>query len=181
MHKMTDTDWAYLAGFMDADGCISLTQTPRREIRFQIVFSQANKSVLDYWQIKTGFGRVSPMASPPGVWQWQIGKPECDDFLEGVFPHLLLKKEEASIAMRYRATFDKRYRYTKVTAGILSERMACVQAMREKKGGRHVLPPDFCLKPNDLGYHKSSAVEASGVSKPTAIQLAFSHLLSDSD
>lgn len=178
MSDMSDVDWAYLAGFIDADGCISLTQTPiTGTVRFQITVSQANKSILDYWQVKTQYGRVTPMSSPPGMWQWQIGKPECDGFLKGIYPYLLLKKEEAAIAIRYRATFDKNSRYSRVTTATMWERVACVQAMKEKKDGRSVPLPVNHSKLNDLECRKSIKNDIGDVSKPTAIQMSFSRIL----
>lgn len=167
MREMSDTEWAYLAGFIDADGCISLTQNKRGEFRFQIVVSQSNKSILDYWQAKTGVGGVSIASGTLGAWQWQIGKPECDEFLRALYPYLLLKKDEAAIAMRFRETFDKQGRYTKPSARIIRERMACVQAMRERKDGRRA---------PQIGYNWPNVGDAMDVNKPAVTQLPLLHI-----
>lgn len=167
MHEMSNTEWAYLAGFIDADGCISLTQSPRGEFRLQIVVAQSNKSILDYWQSKTGIGSVLTNTATTGAWQWHIGKPECDGFLGKLYPYLLLKKDEAAIAMRFRETFDKQRRYTKPTARIIGERSACVRAMKEKKDGRRA--------PND-GYRWDTVGNNETINKPAVTQLELLHL-----
>ena len=60
---LTETEKAYLAGFLDADGCINVSchtapgsATPTHYLQVTIV--QANRPFLQRWCEMTGWGRV---------------------------------------------------------------------------------------------------------------------------
>lgn len=53
-------DKAYLAGLIDADGCIAITMSGRHH-SLRVHITSVDKEFLDYWCRKVGLGKVYPM------------------------------------------------------------------------------------------------------------------------
>ena len=110
---LTETEKAYLAGFLDADGCINVSchtapgsATPTHYLQVTIV--QANRPFLQRWCEMTGWGRVYKV--PPNeltkkqVYQWIINGKKAEVFLSLILPYLDIKTEDARIALMFRKT-----------------------------------------------------------------------------
>lgn len=116
---MTETERAYLAGFLDGDGCIHISRTENKKgsatpfHRLVVVLAQANGAFLHKWQEKTGLGRVNLCARAgtdtgrnhtKDFYQWQISSAEAETILRWILPYLDIKKGQAEVALRYRKT-----------------------------------------------------------------------------
>jgi len=102
----TETEWAYWAGFLDADGCICLTGTKGKIPVIAIVLTQGNPHILElgYGKLKIGhIYKVSPSRSNRGggiTFDWRISQPkDARFFLCGIEPYLQIKKDQAQIAI----------------------------------------------------------------------------------
>lgn len=99
---MRTRDLAYLAGFIDGEGCIEFGHGGK-SVRVSV--SQAYPEVLD-WLVDLGWGRLFPgeVVYESGVkrrFRWKVqAKGEVQQFLEEIEPHLKLKKSQAQLALQ---------------------------------------------------------------------------------
>jgi len=116
MNELTETEWAYLAGFIDGDGCITInvggtkgSVTPSH--RLLLLITQANKEYLEKWCARVGLGRVyaihsgeSPIQGTKQCYNWQMSGRQAEAVLRKVLPYLDIKREQAEIAIKFRTT-----------------------------------------------------------------------------
>jgi hypothetical protein len=117
MNKLTA---AYVAGYLDGEGCFSIWYKKRESIRkkgriFECVIRVGctDKPIIDWLQ--SSFGGSTSTMSKPGVgfhrsqaWQWALrSKPVMRDFIKHVLPYLRVKKREAQIMLEYLDTFKE--------------------------------------------------------------------------
>lgn len=114
---MRETEIAYLAGFFDGEGCIQInkvgTELAKRynkNGRYYLMVSvnQVNPAPLEILQ-KSYNGTIGPHAEKTSTkrktWVWRVQGKHADKFLEDILPYLLVKKEEALVALQFRETF----------------------------------------------------------------------------
>jgi hypothetical protein len=101
--ELPDTEWAYLAGFIDADGCISANTREKWSNYYpRVSISQVEGDYLA--QLKQWFGGALRYRIPSGVgsrmiWNLQIPSGGSRIVLQGVLPYLRYKKPQAEIAL----------------------------------------------------------------------------------
>ena len=87
----TKTDLAYIAAFIDADGCICLTKTGVALINA----SNKDREVLKWMQKITGVGGVN-LHGGRGMHAWNVRRTrEVQDLLQAIFPYLRVKRSNA--------------------------------------------------------------------------------------
>jgi hypothetical protein len=102
MSRATDIAWA--AGFIDGEGCLSLTKTYRagerdhlRQPRVQV--TQVNRKPID--RLQELFGgkvyddRARKTSSGNQIYVWEESGKALIPVLNEIIPHLVLKKQEA--------------------------------------------------------------------------------------
>ena len=105
---------AYLAGFFDGEGCIYINKwwDKRRdcyEYSFNITVSNTNPTPLQLLREIFG-GNISAVhrkhmrANWRKAWEWICKSKMAETFLENMLPHLILKRDEAKLALEYRRT-----------------------------------------------------------------------------
>ena len=112
---MSSEDLAYIAGFLDGDGCV-MAQLVRRkdyiygyQIRTSIVFYQKsqNQRILQWLQSRLHFGYIRQRKD--GMAEYTIvGLKEVETVLKTLLPHLRLKKELAESVIRLIEAHPKR-------------------------------------------------------------------------
>lgn len=145
MNQLTDTERAYLAGFIDGEGCIFisrwLTKTrPVPQFALNVVVAQNNEAYLRAWAAKTGAGRVyvrrttrmnkhanerllTGADSYKACFQWRVLDREAGALLAAIYDYMILKKDEAAIAQRFLATRAVHGgRYSQVPSSVIAER-----------------------------------------------------------
>ena len=110
MEDLTNDEWAYLAGFFDGDGCVSIAKsqtTISPTYALTVIFTQADGPFLEYWQRRTGLGNVYERSlksnrSPrhPGF-QWRMSHKDSIKFLKKIFGHVALKKDQVQLALEF--------------------------------------------------------------------------------
>lgn len=101
MNQPTDTDWAYLAGFVDGEGCISVSKGTRQWYP-KLGISQNDQVVLLELYELFGVGRFKIWQPKEGKARarWNIYRAEhLRWILNGVLPYLRLKKSQAEVAL----------------------------------------------------------------------------------
>jgi len=101
--------WAYLAGVIDSDGAIMIThQTVGHRGRLLVAITNIHKEYLEELKAFTKTGWLAHH-SPNGyqeIYRLNWDNKQAEDILRKVAPHLVLKKPQADIALKYRKTFD---------------------------------------------------------------------------
>lgn len=107
---MKKTDLAYMAGFFDGEGWITISE---KDLRCGV--AQANEWIINLFKFRFG-GRIYTR-DPKNhkghlgkrfIWDWRIDSRQAALFLEAIKPYLILKLAEAQIAIEYQA--NKTYR-----------------------------------------------------------------------
>ena len=106
MEDSSEVDDAYMAGFFDGEGCVTISR-PRSRKNYQLEVNVGNTSrdVLEWVQRNYG-GRLHDMqGSRPARYKpysvWQVSGVEATDFLRQVLPFLKVKREEAELAVKF--------------------------------------------------------------------------------
>ena len=103
---MKPEEWAYIAGFLDGDGCIMLQLVNRKgyrlgyQIRASVVFyqKQLNRPFLEWLKEKIGCGYVRDRND--GMSEYTIvGSKPVTAILENLLPHLRIKRKQAVLAL----------------------------------------------------------------------------------
>lgn len=109
--QMSPTEAAYLAGFIDGEGTITLTRTKRHEnragFRYQPALSiaQSRRSALRRIVRLCGNGRLIPHRTPDGPHQKQgyrvqFTPGQIRHVLPQVLPYLIVKRAQATLMLR---------------------------------------------------------------------------------
>lgn len=104
--------WPYVAGILDGEGTIALCNyhqkdRPSEYTRLEIRINNTDFRLIK-WLMHNFGGRFQSQANNRGfkntktLYSWYLsGKANKEKFLLGVLPHLLLKKEQAQIALNF--------------------------------------------------------------------------------
>ena len=144
---LTETEKAYLAGFLDADGCINISchvipgsATPSHFL--QVTIAQANGPFLDKWCSKVGLGKVyrlrtnNPQATKK-MYQWIMQNRQAETFLKWILDYLDIKLDDADIALMFRTTLHNRKGGRITPPGIIRLRkqyQAMLQQVKRDRG-----------------------------------------------
>jgi hypothetical protein len=93
--------WAYIAGIVDGEGCITKHNTQNSVHGYMLAVAQKDVRLLDWLTNTLGVGRrATRQASGVSVWN-VTGQRAVHDTLVGIRPYLIVKGEQADIAIAY--------------------------------------------------------------------------------
>jgi len=107
MEILTEIDKAYIAGFFDGEGCISISKYQGKNNRtpvysLQVVIVQKGIDTLAALYNLTKIGTIhSRDKYHPDTYEWHIPRLDAVDFLTAILPYLRNKKMEAEVAIEY--------------------------------------------------------------------------------
>lgn len=97
---MKDTEWAYLAGIIDGEGCITSYRNTSGSYYIRIRVAQRNPAIIN-WLMTTVGGRSwashKRCFDKPG-YTWGIECGKARPVIKGIYPYLTLKKKQAEVA-----------------------------------------------------------------------------------
>jgi hypothetical protein len=108
---LSELDIAYLAGLFDGEGCIMIRPCKGKKYKRGIVYQgklsirMVEREALLYFRNKTKVGgfrtdvetdRLRPITT------WELGPAAAEELLKILLPHLRVKKEQASMYLKYR-------------------------------------------------------------------------------
>jgi hypothetical protein len=113
---MKDRNWSYLAGLFDGEGCISICE--RKDAKgdnafiFCIQITNTNTDLMKW--LVSHFGGVyysqdgkSRKANWKPSYRWRVkGRKNEEEFLLGVLPYLVVKREQALLALEFVRLFQ---------------------------------------------------------------------------
>ena len=159
---ITEPERAYLAGFFDGEGCISIiedgsgnnTQSPKLALTINV--ASCDKHILDLWASKTGIGSVYVGTKARGNvrtgYQWCASSKGAVELLWLIYPYLNIKKEQADVAFKFQETMGGHSGSLKNTRGgqrvpddVIQQRYLYKDELTRLKGntkyGRPRIPP----------------------------------------
>jgi hypothetical protein len=129
-------DLARLAAFIDGEGSIVLGSQPRpmRDLRLQLCNTDPR---LITWAKEIFGGTVTSeersrvVANTRNIFRWHITGRKAEMLLKAVYPYLILKKEQAEVAIAYRLTVGSVGK--RVSDEVKAERKALTEKLTDLK------------------------------------------------
>jgi hypothetical protein len=123
---LTKTALAYIAGIIDGEGSIFITNHTGRSTRLFVAVSNTKFELLDYLRNCFG-GSIVTSKRASGLnqkqcWQWQAKDRIAERALKSVFPFLRLKKEQAELALKFRSLINSKQGSKRLTEDELQAR-----------------------------------------------------------
>ena len=112
LESISETELAYIAGFFDGEGTVGVYARKARARNksywsLYIIISQVNPIPLIKIRDLFGGGIYSaPQKTPTGeeaklIWKWTISDRKAEYFLRNIIDYLIVKKEEATLALAF--------------------------------------------------------------------------------
>jgi hypothetical protein len=152
MKKITQLEWAYLAGILDGEGTISIF-TSRNSTKGRkypcycprVSISNCDERIM-IWLEKTIGGRARPVKRKRETnsrkWRqsyiWELSRKQAVPILKNILPYLIIKRAQAALFLRFRETGQ--HRGSKLSLGIVHARQRIIDEMQflNRKGPRIV-------------------------------------------
>jgi len=111
---------AYAAGIIDGEGCVHIRRCKKHNsfwphIYDLHIFVSSSDQLLTHW-LHEQFGGHTCKCKPPPCghypkYQWCIQANQANQFLQNILPYLLLKKEQAELAIKFQTEKKLRRKY----------------------------------------------------------------------
>lgn len=113
MRRLSELQKSYLAGFIDGEGCITISKKKDHSgMRFGYCFrphvnvANSNEASLNRLVQWTGLGNVSHSSQShrknrKDKFQWQLWSQQARQVIEAVLPFLYIKKQQAVILLKF--------------------------------------------------------------------------------
>ena len=132
MNKATNTEIAYLAGFIDGEGCFKINKTQGASLEI----TQCNLEILQKLKSTFKIGRVRKCIRQKPIhkqrWIWAIsGKNDLEPLLTELLPYLIIKREQARLLLEYLRTFSRYKGYGHLPLYIKNKRIELYRKVRK--------------------------------------------------
>ena len=139
MIEPTEEDWVYMAGFLDGEGCFTVTNP--RSCTAHIMVYNTYKPVIEWCYEKFG-GRLLRPRLPRKenhrtVYGWQITGKDAVIFIEKIAPYLKEKMRQAAIILAIENTKNQKRLGRKVHPNFMDERVRLIQTLKDMKHESH--------------------------------------------
>jgi hypothetical protein len=136
------TTLAYMAGFFDGEGCISLIPRTSRGNRYrvQISISNTNEWIIQWFRFNFGGSvafedRREENPNWKDTWRWTITSGrQALRFLQAISPYLILKKPQAELAISFQGRHSQIGKRVSSTAALLDEAERILMSQYNKRG-----------------------------------------------
>ena len=121
---MTEFDKAYVAGFFDGEGYISIE---KKQLNLRVGIANTNKDIMEWIHINFG-GQMQKVNAEKykhkPCYLWRASSKQAENFLKYIYPFLKVKKLRAEIAFKLRETFNyENFNNQKISPGIIQQRL----------------------------------------------------------
>lgn len=139
---MKKTDYAYMAGIFDGEGCIRIRRSHGIYLSLSIILVSTDRWLCEYFAF--AFGGISHRRSPQKAWPkaktqygWICPTSYATDFLETLLPYLKLKRAEAELGILFQSEKYPLYSGQRLTDDQRVIQEAQYILMRKLKRGSH--------------------------------------------
>jgi hypothetical protein len=115
MNELTEVQKAYIAGFFDGEGCISISKyqgknniTPAYTLKV-VIGQKGDQPLFEFMEI-TGLGKIhkhKKQSCSGDFYQWHLCPADAKELLMAMLPYLRNKKREAQIAVEFVQKFNR--------------------------------------------------------------------------
>ncbi len=137
MLNITDVEAAYIAGFIDGDGCISVGHSAykgkaRGQFVVAVIVDNVDPRPVRWIQGKVGgcVWTLKERGNKRAHTRWQIVGTACEELIRRLLPYFINKQEKAHIALEMRASI-KASRHRPVATEELERRYRLIAAAKE--------------------------------------------------
>ena len=141
LNYVADVDWARLAAFIDGEGTISINESgkPRKahwtpRISLQVMVTGTSVALMNWLQSTFGGTVYSVKANGFGkrpIWRWQLNEKQAESILSRCRSFIIIKKEQANVALEFRALKSLGVRGKVVDQAIVEKRKQYASKIRE--------------------------------------------------
>jgi hypothetical protein len=138
-------DLQYAAGFFDGDGCIQLEEKSNQKNTFvvNVRITNTNREVLDWFKARfNGHIGIQPpnrnVKTNKKCWYWKCESRIANTFLKTVIPFLVLKREQAQIAIDFQSRVKRGA--NRLTHEEIEIRRGMSTKICELKDTQHLIP-----------------------------------------
>lgn len=134
---MRNLSLAYIAGFVDGEGCISLgSRNKNNSTRVTIEIAQNKREVLDWIVSELGFGRVYTKKYKHGnTYCLSIFAKEGRIFIPLIFPYLIVKSKQAALLLKFYSIIDNKTYKSKEREILINSCIKNFRELNKRKGG----------------------------------------------
>ncbi len=104
---LSDVDAAYLAAFVDGEGCIFIDKEPKAH-RLRVSIGNTFPGIMDWVYFVVGHGSISKKKKREShhkdMWVWSLSGRRAINFLYQIYPYLRIKKLQAEVAFEFGET-----------------------------------------------------------------------------
>lgn len=143
--NVSEINWARLATWIDGEGCIRLQSSGGRRLHcymaLHVIIGQKDARLISW--LKANFGGNAwfrPKARYP-IWYWRTRGTDTAEILRRCLPYLIVKREQAELALEYRSTLTKGR--SKITVELAAQRTGLIMRLNALKK----LPAQTTLEP----------------------------------
>jgi hypothetical protein len=103
---LNENEIAYAAGLFDGEGCILICRNSAGSYWLQTRVTNTNRDILEWMKHRFG-GGIGTQGAAKGhkrvkpCWYWIASGNGAAAFLVHVFPHLIIKRAQARVAMQF--------------------------------------------------------------------------------
>lgn len=140
---LSELDLGYLAALIDTQGTLYISEefkkhSPNPQHTLTVVVTLTDLQVLAFWRSKTGLGSLQRSMNRKNgtTWHWRINAHAAEALLKLVHGHLMIKREQARIALEFRGTYVKRNPQELLDEATIGLRRAFRQAMLDMNHAR---------------------------------------------
>ncbi len=145
VHKLSDVEKAYIAGFIDGEGCIHISSSREGTFCLCLTASQTTENVM-YWiqeRLEGNVGYIEPEQVGRkkngelcrGKWTWSIYGESAMEVLKSLLPHLKVKEYEAETAIAFQKRYGFRRRHSLDDLAFFSK---CRESLQEQHQWNYV-------------------------------------------
>jgi len=148
---MNDLDYAYVAGFFDGEGSVSIVKSDRSKFRpnpspmwgLRITISNQHLPILQWMHKEFNGALFTQTSGKSGVYRLILQTKQAENFLQKIQPWIRVKKGQVELALTFqeiRASRFSRYRLTEEEITLYDTIMLAMQTLN------HKLSQDFLEK-----------------------------------
>lgn len=125
-------DYRYLAGIIDGEGCINISNSKNEIFHLRIMVKNTSKDLIFWLKEKFDGGIYFDKRRNEkwrDTWVWYIDSGKTANILKKVLPYLIIKKQQAKLAIKFQNT--KKYKGTSIPEKIKEQRKKFYDLMKQ--------------------------------------------------
>lgn len=129
-----ETDFAYLAGILDGEGCFSIFRggkRPRIDYTGRLYVVSTDRVLIDWLYDRFGGHRYSRKTRQgwKTKFEWVIDRRAATNICVSVLPYLVIKREQAFLLTEFNRSFETRF--SRLPDSVREFRETCFLRMKE--------------------------------------------------